>query len=280
MRRLLKCGLYGVASTFARGLCPALRRSMRVQRHCRYAANTVMVVRDQSYSTRRENRSAGRMHKNSGIVFTIPNLRCWLLIISIVAILSPAVAGEEAGPVEMLQGLTKQLIAIADSRPEVLDDPAELRKIAIENVLPHVDFLMFSRRVLGKSWRAATVAQRDFFVSEFQELLLGTYLRSVSSYKDNSIRYLPVRGEGQEKRVLVNAIVERKGGPPVHAAFRLHRAENEWLIYDVIVEGISLVATHRSTFAQIIHNYGIDGLIERLREKNKQNSAGQAAVTR
>ena len=219
------------------------------------------------------------MHKISGIPFTKTNSR-WLLILSTIVALSSAVAGEEAGPIEMLQGLTEQLIAIADSRPEILDDPAELRKIANEVVLPHVDFLMLSQRVLGKSWRAATGAQQEFFVSEFRELLLGTYLRSVRNYQDNSIRYLPLRTDGQQKRVLVNAIVEQKNGPPVHAAFRLYRAENQWLIYDVIVEGISLIATHRSTFAQIIHNHGIDGLIERLRAKNSQNSAEQAAGAR
>ena len=219
------------------------------------------------------------MHNISGIPSTKPNPR-WLLILPVMAALSSAVAGEEAGPVEMLQGLTEQLIAIADSRPEILDDPAELRKIANEVVMPHVDFLMLSQRVLGKSWRTATVAQQEFFVSEFRELLLGTYLRSVSAYKDNRVRYLPVRTDAQEKRVLVNAVVEQKNGPPVHTAFRLHRAENEWMIYDVIVEGISLVATHRSTFAQVIHNHGIDGLIDRLRERNSQNSAEQAAGTR
>ncbi len=219
------------------------------------------------------------MDKLTGIPVTKPVSR-WLLILSTVAGLSAAVAGEEAGPIQMLQGLTDQLIAIADSRPEILDDPAELRKVAIDVVLPHVDFLLLSRRVLGKEWRTATADQQAFFVNEFRELLLGTYLRSVSAYRDNTIHFQPLRTDGEKQRVMVNALVEQKNGPPVHTAFRLHRVGNEWLIYDVIVEGISLVVTHRSTFAQVIHNHGIEGLIERLREKNALNSAGEAAGPR
>ena len=202
----------------------------------------------------------------------------WLLVFSALAGLSAAVAVEGAGPLEMLQGLTAQLIEIADSRPEVLDDPAELRKIADEVVLPHVDFPMLSRRVLGKYWRNATLVQRETFTVEFRELLLGTYLRSVSAYQGNSIRFLPLRTDVQHERVMVNALVEQKNGPPVNTAFRVHRVGGEWLIYDVIVEGISLVATHRSSFSQVVHNHGIDGLIERLRERNALNNGGQSGA--
>jgi len=204
----------------------------------------------------------------------------WLLIVSLMTGLSAPAAGEEGGPLAMLQGMTEQLIEIADHRPEILDDPVELRIVANEVVLPHVDFTMLSRWVLGKHWRRATVAQREAFISEFRELLLGTYLRSVSAYKDNTIKFLPLR-EGTEgmqgNQVVVHALVEQKNGPVAHVSFRLHRVGSEWLIFDVIVEGISLVTTHRSTFSREIHNYGIDKLIERLRAKNETNTGQLAA---
>jgi phospholipid transport system substrate-binding protein len=177
----------------------------------------------------------------------------------------------------MLRAMTEQLMEIADRRPEILDDPVELRIVANEVVLPHVDFTMLSRWVLGKHWRRATVAQREAFIIEFRELLLGTYLRSVSAYKDNTIRFLPVRDGMQGKQVVVHALVDQKNGPVAHASFRLHRMGSEWLIFDVVVEGISLVTTHRSTFSREIHNYGIDKLIERLRAKNETNTGQLAA---
>lgn len=194
-----------------------------------------------------------------------------LLIFSLMTGLSAAFAGEEGGPLAMLRAMTEQLMEIADRRPEILDDPVELRIVANEVVLPHVDFMGFSRRVLGKYWRKATAVQQVAFAREFRELLLGTYLRSVRAYKDNTIEFLPLRDGGQENRVMVKALIDQKNGPVVHAAFRLHRVDSEWLIYDVLVEGISMVATHRSTFSQEIHNHGIDKLIEQLRLKNEAN---------
>ena len=198
----------------------------------------------------------------------------WLLAPCVMAGLSVSVIAEEVGPVEMLQALTEQLIEISNSRPEILDDPVELRIVANEVVLPHIDFVRFSRRVLGKNWRKATTAQQADFVSEFRELLLGTYVRSISAYKGNTIRFLPLRKNQQGARVVVNALVMQTNGPEVHVGFRLHRVADEWLIYDFLVEGISLVATHRSTFSQQIHNHGIDNVIEQLRLKNESN-AGQ-----
>jgi len=177
----------------------------------------------------------------------------------------------------MLREMTEQLIEIANKNPEVLDDPVKLRAVANEVVLPHVDFMGISRRVLGKYWRKATVAQQEAFAREFRELLLGTYLRSVHAYKDNTIRFLPLRKGKQEDRAVVKAVIGQKNGPEVQAAFRVRRVNSEWLIYDVLVEGISLVATHRSTFSQEIHNNGIDNLIEQLRAKNEVNTTNLAA---
>ncbi len=177
----------------------------------------------------------------------------------------------------MLRDMTEQLIEIANNNPEILDDPVKLRAVANEIVLPHVDFMGLSRWVLGKHWRMATAAQQSAFASEFRELLLGTYLRSVSAYKDNTIRFLPLRNDQQEDWVVVHALIEQKNGPVVRAAFRLHRANGEWLIYDVLANGVSLVATHRSTFSRAIHNHGIDNLIERLKAKNEANAASLAA---
>ena len=180
----------------------------------------------------------------------------------------------------MIQGVTQQLIEIASSHPEFLDNPAELRRVAEEVVLPHVDFTMLSRWVLGKHWRNATPTQQQAFTSEFRELLLGSYLRSVSAYKDNTIRFLPLHDDRQDNHVVVNAIIDQVNGPQVRVAFRLHRMANEWLLYDVMVEGISLVATHRSTFYQVIRDHGIDSLIEQLRAKNRINAGELAAGDR
>lgn len=198
---------------------------------------------------------------------TLPGLLfcCVLLIVSR--------AGMAAqGPVEVLQSMTNTLEAIVKQDPDIVHDQQRLRVIAHEVVLPHVDIRTLSRWVLGKNWRKATPEQRDAFIVEFQELLLSTYLRQVKAYDGEVARFLPLRGEQKKGRAVVNAEIEQSNGPVIHATFRMHQVETEWMIYDVSVEGISLVATHRSSFNREIRESGMDDLIDRLQKINERNN--------
>lgn len=201
----------------------------------------------------------------------------WLLAGLLLGLSRPGMA--EQGPVEVLQSMTDTLLEIIRQDPDVIHDTTRLRTIATDVVLPRVDFDALSRWVLGKHWRTATSQQRSDFIIEFREMLLGNYLRSVSEYRDNVVRFLPLRGEQQAERATVNAEVEQPDGPVVHVSFRMHNVASNWLIYDVSVEGISLVTTHRSSFSQQIHNSGMDGLIASLRSMNASHAAGDDTVT-
>jgi len=174
----------------------------------------------------------------------------------------------DPGPVELLQTVTGQVLEIVRQDPDILGDPARLRVIAREYILPHIDFRTLSRWVLGKHWRRATQEQRNRFIVQFRELLLNSYLRSVTGYRDNTVQFLPLRPGQPDGRALVGAEISQPNGPPIHAEFRMHQVAAQWLIYDVAVEGISLVATHRSSFSREISNNGIAGLLSRLEEMN------------
>jgi phospholipid transport system substrate-binding protein len=176
------------------------------------------------------------------------------------------------GPVETLVAMTSTLEKIVEQDPDVVNDPQRLRDIAHEVVLPNVDIRTLSRWALGKNWRSATPEQRDAFVMEFQELLLSTYLRQVKTYQGEVARFLPLRGEQKPGQAVVNAEIDQPNGPIVHAIFRMHKVEQGWLIYDVSVEGISLVATHRSSFSREVRNGGLDKLIARLHDMNERNA--------
>jgi phospholipid transport system substrate-binding protein len=189
---------------------------------------------------------------------------CLLLVFS-------GAAMADQGPVEVLQSMTSTLEDVVRKDPDIINDEQRLRVIAHDVVLPHVDMRTLSRWVLGKNWRTATPEQRDAFVKEFQELLLGTYLRQVKTYNGEVARFLPLRGEQKKGRAVVNAEIDQPNGPVIHATFRMHQVNKEWLIYDVSVEGISLVATHRSSFNSEIRNGGLEELIARLQKNNERN---------
>lgn len=201
----------------------------------------------------------------------------WLLYGCLMLLISRAAMAEH-GPVEMLQLMTTTLENVVKNDPNIIYDENRLRTIAHEVVLPHVDIRTMSRWVLGKNWRKASPEQRENFVVEFRELLLSTYLRQVKTYNGESARFLPLRGEQREGQAVVNAEIVQPNGPLIHATFRLHQPQGEWMIFDVSVEGISLVATHRSGFNTEIRNRGIDELIARLHRLNESNLDGSSSV--
>ena len=198
---------------------------------------------------------------------TLQGLLFWCLLL---AISRPGMAVAQ-GPVEVLQSMTNTLEEIVRQDPDIIYDQQRLRVITHGVVLPHVDMRTMSRWVLGKNWRKATPEQRDAFVVEFQELLLNSYLQQVKAYDGEVARFQPLRSEPEAGRAVVNAEIEQPNGPVIHVIFRMHQVKTEWLIFDVSVEGISLVATHRSSFSSAIRNKGLDELIARLQKMNESN---------
>ena len=198
-------------------------------------------------------------------------LLAWLLAGWLLATI-PLQLRADPGPVELLQTVTDQVLEIVRRDPDILGDKARLRELAHELILPHIDFETLSRWVLGKYWRQATGDQRNRFIAQFREMLMNSYLRSVTGYRDNTVRFLQRPGQ-PDGRALVDAEISQPNGPPIRAEFRMHRVASHWLIYDVAVEGISLVATHRSSFSREISSNGIDSLLRRLEEMNAGDEA-------
>ena len=198
-----------------------------------------------------------------------------LLAVLLLGLSRPAIA--EQGPVEVLQTMTDTLLDIVRQDPDVIHDEGRLRVIANEVIFSRVDFDTLSRWVLGKYWRTASPQQRTAFIAEFREMILRSYLRSVSAYRDNGVRFLQPRSDREKGLAVVNAEIDQPDGPVAHVTFRMRRVTEEWKIYDVAVEGISLVATHRTSFSQQIRSDGMDSLIARMRARNTDNASGEAA---
>ena len=182
----------------------------------------------------------------------------------------------EPGPDVMLREVTDDVLAEIRKDPEQLKDVARVRALTERFILPHIDFKAAAQWALGKYWRTASVDQRTRFVEEFRQLLLNTYVRSISNYHNNRISIAPARGDLSSGRMEVDAEIERPGGPPVHLGFRLHRPGEDWLVYDISVEGVSLVATHRSSFAKEIHDKGLESLIDQLASLNASNTGNDS----
>jgi phospholipid transport system substrate-binding protein len=197
----------------------------------------------------------------------------WLVsgLLPAVCVLLPlfAIAGNSS-PLHVVQETTSQIqTAIREHKADIDHDESRLYSLIADIVLPHFDFHRMSMWTLGPYWRSATPEQRERFVAEFRQLLVRTYGHTLIDYRDAKIRYHPVLAAPDERQVYVRCEVEQAGGNPVQLAYAMYRTADGWKIYDVLVEGISLVTNYRSSFAAIIQQQGMDGLIRRLAEKNR-----------
>lgn len=184
---------------------------------------------------------------------------------------SAALAQSQLTPPDVLVRQTTQevLSLLRDKGEQIKDDPQAIFQLIREEVLPHFDFRLMSRLVLARHWRAASGAQRERFVEEFRQLLVRTYGSSLSEYSGQEIRYLPMHSSGSDdQRVTVETEIQQSGGPPIPLDYKLHRTESGWKVYDVTVDGVSLVLNYRSQFSSEIARHGLDGLIQRLTERN------------
>jgi phospholipid transport system substrate-binding protein len=174
-------------------------------------------------------------------------------------------------PVVFLERTSNQVIQILRDDQELLQkEPERVYKIVDDYILPHLDDVTMAKLALGKNWKKATKEQKIEFVSEFKNLLIRTYSKSLVEFKDQEINYFPVKLAADAHKASVKAEVIQPGGPSIPMAYRVRIKNNAWKVYDIKIDGVSLVTSYRGTFTQEIRKSGIDGLLKYMREKNSQ----------
>lgn len=204
-------------------------------------------------------------------------MRQFLLLPFVLLLAVLGVARAEVAPEELVRSTVDLILAdIKQNREVYARDYGKLYRMADEKVLPHFDFRRMSQWVLGRNWRDATPEQRDRFVAAFRDLLVRTYSQALLNYKDEQIIYLPVQRQPHDTEVLVKTEVKQSGGQtniPIHYSFYKNK-DGAWKVYDVSVEGISLVTNYRSVYATKIREQGIDALISEIIANNRQAQIG------
>jgi len=195
-------------------------------------------------------------------------------LLVLLAVALPGVAARAAveppGQVVVRNTTARMIEALRRDREKISAHPARIYNLVADIILPHFDFDRMSRRVLGKHWRRASRAQRERFVREFRTLLVRTYATALAEYRDQTIRYLKPRARDNTE-LTVRTQIEQPGGPPIPIDYQLYRSADSWKVYDVVIDGVSLVVNYRSSFSAEIRKGGIDGLIARLAEHNGAN---------
>ncbi len=149
-----------------------------------------------------------------------------------------------------------------------------VKELVGEIVIPSVDFVVMSRWVVGKYWRKMTKEQKKEFTLLFKELLIKTYAGSLSEFVDYKINYFPYKHDVKAKKVSVRMEIERTEGPEIPLSFKLRKnKKNQWKVYDVLIDGISLIANYRTTFSSIIRKKGVSAFIDKLKSGQADKEA-------
>ena len=150
--------------------------------------------------------------------------------------------------------------------------------LAEQKIVPNFNFDKVSRLVLGKNWTKATPEQKTAFQTEFRSLLIRTYATALSKYKNQTIEYKPLRLADGASSATVKTLIVQPGGQPIAVDYSLEKHTDAWKVYDIVIEGVSLVTNYRGQFAQEIRQNGLDSLIKKLSDKNKAAQAKNATT--
>ena len=185
---------------------------------------------------------------------------------------------QELGPEELVKKITEDVLAAIKSDKQLAaGDRQKAIKLAEEKILPHVDFEEATRLAVGRGWAKASPEQKKQIVTEFRNMLVRTYSNAIGGYEGQTMKVMPVRMKPADTEATVHNQFVRPGAPkPVLVDYSMRKTEQGWKIYDIVVEGVSLVLTYRSEFDAIAKQDGIDGLIKRLAQKNTPAGVGSS----
>ncbi|GMR07940.1 MAG: ABC transporter substrate-binding protein [Gammaproteobacteria bacterium] len=174
-------------------------------------------------------------------------------------------------PLSVVKDTTDQVLAtLRAQREQIKKDPKHVYSIIEKQILPKIDFSRMSRWVLGKYWRKASKQQKEIFAKEFRRLIVRTYATALLEYNGQQITYPALHMKEGATDVTVQTIIDQPGGVPIPVAYSLHKnGDKQWKVYDMIIDGISLITNYRSSFASEIRRGSLQQLIDKLIVHNK-----------
>jgi phospholipid transport system substrate-binding protein len=190
-------------------------------------------------------------------------------ILAIIAACVPLVAAAQEAPDALVKRVTDEVLAIIKSDKDLQSgNTQKVVALAEQKVLPHFDFTRMTRLAVGKNWQQANDAQKESLTKEFRTMLVRTYSSSLSQYRNQTIEVKPAKVAAGDKEATVRTAVIQQGGPPIPIDYAMEKMDSGWKVYDVIIDGASLVTTYRGTFNDQVQKGGIDGLLKTLQDRN------------
>ena len=201
------------------------------------------------------------------------------LLIALTLLCFSATAFAIEAPDALVKRTADDVLAVVKTDQDIqAGNQEKIFALAEEKIIPNFNFDKVSRLVLGKNWTKATPEQKTAFQTEFRSLLIRTYATALSKYKNQTIEYKPLRLADGASSATVKTLIVQPGGQPIAVDYSLEKHTDAWKVYDIVIEGVSLVTNYRGQFAQEIRQNGLDSLIKKLSDKNKAAQAKNATT--
>ncbi len=173
-------------------------------------------------------------------------------------------------PDELVKQTIEEVLSIIRSDDKVQSgDLGRITDVMEEKIAPHFDFPRMTRLAVGRPWREATPQQRDALIGEFRTLLIRSYASAFTMYKAIVVEYRPLRAAADATDATVSTLIRLPGGAqPITVDYDMALSGDAWKVFDVRIDGASLIINYRNIFSQEIQRSGISGLLKSLTEKN------------
>lgn len=174
-------------------------------------------------------------------------------------------------PMPMVEDINAQVLShLKAHQGELKQHPDIVQKTIRQYFIPHVDTQGMSRSVLGRqAWQEASATEKQAFTQEFTNLVLRTYARPLSDYNGETVKFVPFKPSATEKFAQVQSIILRPNGQRIPIIYHLVWIGQEWKIYDLSVEGVSLLASFKNQFSDALKQKSLHTVIQALHDKNQ-----------
>lgn len=198
----------------------------------------------------------------------------WLVGLMAGLALAAGVGAQEIAPDTLVKSVTDDVLTIVRADKDIQSgDHRKAIQLVDAKVLPHFNFARMTQLAMARDWRQATPEQQKTLIAEFRTLLVRTYSKALTEYKNQTIDYRPFKMQPGDTDVKVRTDIKQPGGKPIQLDYYLEKQPEGWKVYDIEVGGISLITNYREFFASEARKGGIDGVIKALQAKNKSGEA-------
>lgn len=183
-------------------------------------------------------------------------------------------AAPATAPDVLARTTTQEVLTILKTDKEIQGGNLKrVYELVEAKILPNFDFNRMTQLAVGKYWPSATAQQKQSLVSEFRNLLVRTYSTSLTAFSNQSVEFKPLNMKPADDDVTVRSEVKQPGGQPIPIDYSMYKTAFGWKVYDVSIDGVSLVTNYRASFADTVRQSGIDGLIKVLAAQSQKKGA-------